>query len=313
MIKNKIKLIIKILLFKYSPLLFPKLKISNNKDICVSTILYHNGINMTIYSLYSFFYNLGYSMPVVAFDDGTLTKKDIGKLKALFNIIFIKDTTATKHITRIFKNHPNFLKYRLDKNNPITKIKYDSYLIPNYKRIIFLESDTLFFNHINDINLWIKSRSNRFLHLAHDRKFFDSYQREDVDYSLRLILNAYKFKMVSPNFNTGLVAIPNKNVINLKRLDNIMKYFNKINYSKTHVAEETALSILLYNKPVKQLSGTEYACPVFDSEYGRIEKNKIKMIHYISYSKKYFARDAVKLTLKTMFFRNNILLKYFHI
>jgi hypothetical protein len=99
------------------------------------------------------------------------------------------------------------------------------------------------------------------------------------------------------------VAIANKSVINFVELNEIFAYFNSMGYSKSFMAEETALSILFANKNCKSLPTQSYICVARESEYLKISATDAKAIHFIHTTESRYISHALNQFKKTHFFR----------
>ena len=299
MIKSKLKSTF----YKKAPLLFPRYTNAKSKNLCVSTLFYHQGLEMSIYSITSFFYQIGYSLPVFAVEDGSLTPNDKKELTKHFNLTLLDAHHSERKIEELFKRYPHLLKYRLSASSPYTKRKFDALLLSPYSRLIFIEADVLFMSRPDEIVRWIKRKSKDFFYLVHDRNYLGSFKREDLDYSFRLLLDKCKFKIASPTFNAGILCVPTIDRFDLTKLNKIFSYFNQVAYSNTIFAEETSLAILYHDLKGKALPPKKYVCPVTFQEYHKATSKKVVALHYIGESKQLFVRDALKNTIMNKFYR----------
>jgi hypothetical protein len=300
MLINKVRFFLRKLVFKCGLEILPRFKSNVNANFGISTVIHHKAVDMSIYSIRSFFYQTGFWVPVFAVNDGSLTEEDKIKLHKNFNLNLIENDSATARMEILLKKYPNFKKYRLSEESQCTKFKFDAILLSPFKRLIFLDNDVLFHNPPKELIDWVKSHGNKFLGAAHDREYLGSNTREDIDYCFRQMVNNYKFKLLHLNFNSGILAVPDKRIIDLDKLDTILRFFDKLGYTKTFFTEETSMAILFKTLGAEILSPRKYVCPVTDSEYGRAFDNQVTAAHYIGESKKFFERDAAKMFLRAI-------------
>lgn len=301
---NKLKYFIRTTLYSSVPAFLPKFRRVSFRKVGISTLFYHRGVDISIYSIKSFFYQIGYPLRIFGINDGTLTPMDIKKLHSHFDLTLVDPKHSEVKMKKLLLNYTDFLKYRSSPYSPYTKFKFDSILLSPFDRLIYIDGDILFRKSPREIKEWISSDRQDFLCLGHDRNYLGSYKRDDLDYSFRVLLAKYKYKVISPSFNAGILCIPKKNKINLARLNEILGFFNSVGYSNTIYSEETAFSIIYKDLGGKVLPIKKYACPVTFSEYKKAVTNDITMLHYIGESKQYFERDALRLVFKEKFFRS---------
>lgn len=291
-------------LYRQLSFVFPKRVDPIKSKAGISTLLYHDGVDMSIYSLSSFFYQIGFSLPVFAVQDGSLTSKDWSKLRKFFHLRLLNEKKARNMMRKAMAEYPELLEYRLKYSSPYTKLKFDAVFLSPFRRVIFIESDLLFYYPPNEIKDWITSNSSEFLYLDHDRNYLGSDKRGDLDFSFRILLDKYRFKLASPTFNAGILCIPDKNRFNFKKLDKIFRLFNSLKYSKTIFAEETAWAILYNDLNNEVLPTKKYVCPVTTEEYLKATSRQVNAVHYIGESQQFFIRDAVRNAVRNRFFRS---------
>jgi len=301
-IKTRIKKQIEEFIFNRSIYKIPSF-FSDVKKVGVSTLIYKSGLKMTIYSLSSLFYSLGMTLPVFAVEDGTVKESDINLLKKHFSITILRNKDATKLIEEKFKFYKAFLRYRLNKKTPFTKYKLDALLFSPFNKTLFLEADTLFFKKPSALDEWFRKKSAQVLFLEHPRAYLAAQERDEPDYTIRVLIDIYYRKLVSPSFNAGLLGIPNRKVINVKLLNEVFQQFERLSYNRSYFAEETSVSIILSGVSKFKLNYQQYFCPATHGEYLQMPPRKnIKFVHYIGESKIFYKKDVVDLIKKTKLF-----------
>lgn len=285
----------------------PKKRVLDNR-VGITTLLCHDYVPMFIFNINSLFFAIGFSLPINIIDDGSLLKADKQILKKLLSVMIISEKTADAKMFSILKKYKNFLKYRFDNHNPISRKKWDAYLLSPYERTIYLDSNLLFFKKPKVLFDWIDKESDFVLHLEHSTGLLaHDYEREDFDLMFRNLLSKSTMKLVSGGFNTGLLAIPNSVVFNLEKIDAIFKIFNDSYYSRVFNSEETAMAASILDQNHLSLPSKHYVVACFFQEYEKISRSNLKknitMLHYVYELKRFFERDAVELFFSKKFFR----------
>jgi lipopolysaccharide biosynthesis glycosyltransferase len=177
-----------------------------------------------------------------------------------------------------------------------------------FKKIIYLDSDLLFFQKSEILWKWINKPSDIVLHLEHSKGLIKHHnQPEDFDYIFRTLISRTSTPLVSESFNTGLLAIPNSSIFDLTKINNVFKIFNKSYYSRVFNSEETAVAAALVNKSCFSLPSETHVVACWTQEYEMLKsinpKKKLALLHYVYELKQFFERDAVELFFTNNFFR----------
>ena len=276
-----------------------------NTEVGICSVVGHDRVLMLIHTIASLFYFLKTNYSLYLVDDGTLTESDKMKINRIFTVKIQSPDEGKSKIINKFGTNSKFVKYRLDKNNSLTRLKFDAYILNSFKRAIYIDSDVLIFNEPKEISKWLKQDSQNILCMLHDRKLFKSNLRQDLDHSIRVLLSNNGFPQLSPSFNSGLIALSNKDIFNAQLLDSIFNQFIGIGYDKAFTAEETALSIVLKNSnsSITFLPKKKYLCPARMSELSIALKMKKVAIHFISETKREYPKHLMRLL-----FSNNLFL-----
>lgn len=279
------------------------LKRLKNKNVGVVVSAYHGGVDMLINSLTAFYYFLG-PLPLVIYQDGTLTAKDKTKLRKHFNVSPENETKTILKLKKLLRGKANILNFRFNSDNQLNRCKLDPLLLSPFKKTIYLEADVLFFSKAKEVISWIESENSKNLYMEHARSFFSSDKRRDLDYSFRLFVNNDYFRLRSPSFNSGILCFDNKVFKNLDKLEKVYRLFNETFYSRCPCAEEVATSTLFTKLNSKALPQLKFVCPAVNSEYKQIAKRRNVCIHYIWQTKVFYWKDAIKLCMRSKLFRN---------
>lgn len=265
----------------------------DDNSFVITTLVSHDRVKMLSHCLKSLLWSIEISPKIIIISDGSLTVLDKLQLKNTFSAEIISRKETDNLISRKFSRYKNFMKFRSNIYSPITKLKFDAIFSTEFKRLIYIDSDLLFFKKSKEVKKWIANNENDFLHLEHDSSLLESYKREDIDRSFRAMFSKKYFPLTSPFFNSGLLCIPNKDLLDINLLDKVFTVFNELEYSQSFTSEETAMSVLFKNTGKdKKLSGAKYLCPARDAEYFIASKRDKVAIHYIYETKKFFFKDS---------------------
>lgn len=283
---------------------FFKFKSKECSEVGVSLVVGHDRVSMSIYCLATFFYFLKKSLPVYIVDDGSLTDKDKRRLSRIFTVTFQSPDSGLSIFKKKLEINNHFLKYRKDEKTPVVKLKFDAYLLNPFKRCIYLDTDLLFFSFPNEIAQWINKKQKCYLCLDHNRSYLQSYKREDVDHSFRLLLEKSGYPILSPSFNSGLLCLPSKKIFNIDMMNEIFTLFYKLGYTTSFTSEETALSILYLTQKSYALPNKKYICPARKDELFIAKEKPRILIHYIFETKEEIKKETILLMFKNHFFLN---------
>ena len=307
---QRVKSIIKDTVFKLLMFLFRSKKTSvKSSRIGICTLLCHRDINLFIYNLMSFFYQIKKNLPVYVVDDGTLTPKDIRKLHKYFTVIYESSPSSEKKMAKILKGYTNIYTFRFDRDACILRKKLDAIFLNPYSRFIYLDADLLCYNYPQEIVRWLDSDSKTVLytgHLPYPKDFYNN-PRALMEHCCRLLFNERFSCPIDPTFNSGFLCIPGKDAIGYQRLDEVLKFFYKTYFAYIVVAEETALYLSFDYQHAKKLPLVKYVSIWDLQEYLKCFSEKITILHYSGAAKYFkFRLDAVKLALKNNLFRQTV-------
>ncbi len=283
-----------------------KNKVYNYADFGICTLLCHRDVDLFIYNLMSLFYQLKRIYPIFIVNDGTLTTPDIFRLKRLFKIHVESSISADKKMRQLLSKHKHFYEYRFDPKTVIFKKKFDAYLLCPFSRFLYLDADILFYRYPTQIASWIKENNHFFLYTS--RLNFDPISSVPKDTLLEVAFRKTLYRNLSvdvnPTLSGSLIGFPNKRMLSLAKLDRIFKQLYEIGYVYTWLVEETALAVALnYYGFLSGLPPEEYVHAGFYDEYCRGCSQKTISLHYAHLLKSQFKTDAIKLAIKSRFFR----------
>lgn len=298
-----IKRKIKTLIFHTLIRLIPPFQADADMRIGVSSVVCHDRLDMFICSAASLMFHLKKSYPIYIVSDGSLTSKDVLLLKKLFTVIIESEKSREAKYKKLSLQYPHFVKYRLDRLNQVTKLKYDAYLLSPFSKILYMDLDILFLKRPLEIIRWLSIKTTNNYFLTYPRKTVGADLRSDEDYSFRRVLGETLFPLITPSFNSGILCIANKSIINLSQLNTIFAYFNSIGYSRSFMAEETAMAIVFKHPTCHSLSTKYYICAARQNEYEKIHIASARAIHFISETESNYLKLAILQLISTHIYR----------
>jgi hypothetical protein len=312
-----VKKYIKIILIKLIILLIPSFKAEEgNSTACVSTLLCHKNVNNFILTLSSFYYQIPQALPVYIIDDGTLTDHDKKKLNYFFSTTIVSGNKQNS--STLTSNHKHLAKYLNSNKSSVLKMKFYAFFQPPFKKIIYIDSDILFFKKPNKIIKFIRENNPQSLFTLRNKNahFRTPELLGEEYYSLRKLFKMHFSKSYNDfrpydesniYFNSGLLCISKKNrstYYNL--LDKCFELFETIFFEEEYLCEEISLMLTMNPKRSIPLNTTEYLVASFWNELETIDhKHPPICIHYSADKglKDKFLSDSIKLSIKQNFFR----------
>jgi len=140
------------------------------------------------------------------------------------SITIIKYKESTAKIKNILKNNPNLFKLRLLKDKRYHMINLlDIPLMANKSKILYLDSDVLFYKYPSEIMRWLKRKDTTSILYMKD---IQESQIIDANDTLRYFNSEYIKK-----FNMGILGY-SKHTVNLSHLNKYITYL--IKHKKIH-------------------------------------------------------------------------------
>jgi hypothetical protein len=305
---------LKYLIFHFLLYLLPSQKADlKDKSLGVCILLPHRYVDLFIYSLHSFYYFLGRALPIYIVNDpldkDPLTTRDIELLRKHFSVII--DSRTAPQMKALTKKHPHLYKYRFDLKSAVSKSKFDALLLNPFQRTISMDSDIIFFRPPTEVIDFILNRRKSLRYVSRVENAQDVFPiLRDPELFLRLMLHKYLTQdkpHFDPFFTSGLLCIPDKKFINLRKLDQIFRLFYKVQCAHDWLAEERAVGMMIDSKTSAKLEPTQYFTATYWEQYQSIDFGKVIAIHYqgIAGLKRRFITDALKQMFSTYFFRKN--------
>jgi hypothetical protein len=303
---NVIKRTIKHILFTGVCKFLLKLKQPMYKDPSVGmvSLLCHQDVAKYIYTIYSFFYQLHFQLPLYIVDDGTLTQKDKDTLRMRFAVHIDDVQVSQTNIARMYQFYPYLFRNRFKSDSHIYKMKIDALVLSPFQRTILIDSDVLFFRKPKTLIKWIGSNSNEILHFIHKKKtIHKGVFTSQLELTCRILLKKYAYPHMNVDFNSGLVCIPNKSIVDLRVLNSIFRTFFSLKIEEDLiVTEEIALSILCGDHSANQaLNPKQYIVSALNIDYSPDYRNSAVCIHYAASSTDKLYKDALINTFKQVF------------
>lgn len=180
---------------------------NSNVDVCIVTS--HSDYPNALLAVKSLFYYLNFSLSVVVIDDGSLEKKDLKQIQHhLKGAKIITDSLFKTTAARFFNKNSEIFK---NINLPYIRKKIAPKLFSTKDRILFLDSDVLFFKKPYEIIQWIKGEYDCF----YIQDFQDAYFLSNIE-----SIHLFK-KRLWPKVNSGLLGIK-RNMLNMRLLEKII-------------------------------------------------------------------------------------------
>jgi len=216
-------------------------------DVVISTMTYHGAVDIMILSLKSFFYSAGIRLPLFVFDDGTLTKNDYEKIKRhLINVHLLTKKNNDVRMKKVLKLYKYSNKFRFTAFEFRFNLKlFDPFLLPRYKKLIYIDHDVLFLNTPLELVNWIKSKDTKNLYVSEFlyQKGVPGELTETWQIIEKMFMN--KFAMRFPRwFNSGLICI-NSGDYSLYEIEKVLSYLYKVGLQETWAPEQYTLAYLL--------------------------------------------------------------------
>lgn len=278
----------------------PSFALPIHGSVGISSLVGHGYLVLSIYSLTSFYYHSKKIIPCTIIDDGTLTKSDCIILQTHFpGITIIPKAQADKIIHTLLKKYPSILSFR--KNERVHKFCMkvtDITLLPMYKKILYIDSDVLFFNTPTRIQKWIDTSERTYLyepeHRAPDWGIADgwNFAGNAICHELNITLEE--------RFNSGLLCI-DKPTFPLELVNRVVTYMRTVDMDRSWLAEQYTLAAAFTHVRAKTL-GNKYIHMALPDKNILNHASSYACIHFAYLAKPYFYREALKQFLQTNHF-----------
>jgi hypothetical protein len=285
-----------------------ELSIATNKnDTGIVTITCHDHVFFLIICIKSFLFFTKLKLPVFVVDDGSLLDGDIRVLKKhLINIEIIRSKKAEKFIRKKLKGYKYSLKWR-NSPHPFTHYKkfFDPFLLSNFRRIIFIDADIIFFAVPHEILNWIMKNKRSVLYMTDHRSKIE----DEMGLLAFKVLSKFLNYDIAPTFNSGIVCL-NREDYDLSAIEKFIPIIYEYAVEDTWFAEALLFATLCYNIEEKKRGVSKVLPPlkysVLTSPFIRKNVWERICIHYLADKKKYFYADAIKLLIKSRLFTVNV-------
>lgn len=180
---------------------------NSNVETCIVTS--HTDYPNALLAIKSLFYFLDFSLSVMVIDDGSLEKNDIKQIQHhVKGVKIIDDLLVKKTAKHIFNSNSEI--YR-NINIPYIRKKIAPYLFSTKDKIMYLDSDVLFFKKPTEIIKWIRGEYDCF----YIQDFQDAYFLSNIE-----AMHLFK-KKLWPKVNSGLLGI-RRSALNMKLLEKLI-------------------------------------------------------------------------------------------
>ncbi len=189
--------------------------VRKKSNVVVSCVTSKKDYVFLILAIKSFFSHINTNFSLIIFDDGSLSEKHVKTLKKhLINSIIINKKQYVKKVKKIYgKNHVFFQK----KDIPYVMKKLGPVLFTSCKKIIFLDSDVLFFKNDSIIDNWIQNKYDAFFIQDHQDAYFLSQIESRKIFGVNLL----------PKLNSGFLGI-NRKDINLTIFKKLLETYEQL-------------------------------------------------------------------------------------
>lgn len=195
---------------KYQALGTPSIITNPSSKIQVSLTTSYADYPLAILAVKSLFLLSQKKLSVMIVDDGTLRKKDISNIKKhLIKARVVKDKLIEKRVKKKFGEKSEIFK---NINLPYIRKKVVPWLFSNKEKVLFLDSDILFFQRPREVIEWMEDKFDSF----YIQDFQDSYFLSNIE-----CLNYFKVRP-APKVNSGLLGI-RKSEMDMQLLERLIK------------------------------------------------------------------------------------------
>jgi len=249
-------------------------------------------------------------IPAFVVDDGTLTEKDVKKIKDHIKGIKVSRRIANdKRIKKALSKYKYCLKYRSERFKDRFYIKlFDPFLLPEYKKIIYMDYDVLFLKRPLEIVSWLNSNKNFGLYATEYK--YKNYLPNFENREWKIIEKMFA-KKINPSFpsdfNSGLLCLY-KSSYQPKRVNDVLRYIYDVGLENTWTPEQFSLGVLFSEMKSKNIKNK---CLHLTREEIDLEKDlyKYECVHFAYMAKNVYYPFALKIALRTKFFRNKKIYK----
>ncbi len=260
----------------------------DNSDMSVHTLVCNRHVPFYLYSVKSFLRMSKLKCKIFVYDDGTLTQEDRELLNYAVKGVNIVSFDGQEMLEKI-REYPSSLRYF--KEHILGKRLLGAYLNSDTKKMIFLDSDVLFFNEPKDVLEWANST----------RKYSLFNQNEELSPKHgSVILNEGEFINLGAKkidkFNAGFVCTY-REFIDLKMVEDVLSYIYKSKGEKLKwIWEQTVLAAMLSRFDSRPLP-KEYAFSFDDIAHKDVKNLTSK--HYSTFARTVFFSEGVKYLIES--------------
>ncbi len=281
--------------------MLPAKKEKPGEDLGLSMLLCHRDIDLSIFSITSFFYFLGRNLPLYIINDGTLTQDDIAKINRHFFANIISPERSDKKVAKIIKNYPSLEKIRFDNKTAVYKYKLDLMLLPKFKRNIIMDPDVLFQKTPDQVVNWINKNSDNIAYTVHDDTFFKmGYFPE---FGFRVFMSKYLNTKMSGGFSSGFLLLPKIGSEFLRKMNDVSKFLEEVYWTKSDNIDEVILSgAISLTRGSIELPKNLYYIMALNEQYDKKKEEKAVMIHYGHVTTFRYYSTVIRILRSTNFF-----------
>jgi hypothetical protein len=188
-----------------------------------------------LWALKTFYFYSKLKTRLTIHDDGTLNSNRVRTLKTHFaNCQVVMKNDADIYVGRLLKDHEFCSKYRFDDRTKLGIKLFDFVFYSQTKKIIFLDSDVLFFKKPAEINEFITAGKNFFL-----SDYMDAFSLP------RNLLHTLLGLEIECRVNTGLMFINVEKIYDLVLIESFLKAAYERDLPQPPWAEQTAWALII--------------------------------------------------------------------
>lgn len=278
-------------IFKALTYFVPESKVNEANNIFGwVSLLCHADLPMFMTCMSSLNYHLRKKYPIFAIEDGSLTSSDRKLITNKFSIEIISKNKADELLFIKFRKFKWLNKFWREPETSNLKYKIAVLLLNKFKKIIYLDSDILFFKKPSELEKWIENNNTDYMITGFDTRFMNNFRHKNHEtYFFRKLLYEKLGFTSEPYFNSALMALPDQNILNIEKIDEIISIFYNLSYEYSDFAEETIMAILFQSTSYQTLDPNRYG-----NSSRTFDKRRGVMLHYPREEKRFYFKDAIK-------------------
>ncbi len=198
----------------------PPLRSSSESAVDIISVTSHVDMPMLLLGLKSLIYFSKYNYKINIFDDGTLTQADVEIMKEnILSVNYISCELYDLMLKKVLRKNSSMWRLR---GNPYIKKKLVAHFCTNKGKLLFFDSDIIFFRKPKNILDWIDNK-------------YDAFYMRDIQnsYVISNIESRYLFGVNQiSKLNSGLLGL-RKSQLSLQVLSKLIQFYESLNNLRT--------------------------------------------------------------------------------